>query len=94
MFLAFLTNPDLEIAETTYKGQELMVRSTRPLSSTTPLNGLEFICFPVPELEHTPFDIKFNEEYTFTDTYGKGFIQLGPASLLNVCGLVWHICIY
>jgi hypothetical protein len=52
-----------------------MVRSKRPLSLTTPVAGLEFICFSVPELEHTPFDIKFNEEYTFIDTFDKSFID-------------------
>jgi hypothetical protein len=52
-----------------------MVRSKRPLSLTTPVAGLEFICFSVPELEHTPFDIKFNEEYTSIDTFDKSFID-------------------
>lgn len=94
VFIAFVANDLLEVAETDrYGGRQLMVRSQNGVSqgsvsqsTATALTGLEYICFPIPEDEQTPPKYKgmFNEEFCFVNPKGRGFIQLGPASLLNV----------
>jgi hypothetical protein len=87
IFCAFVNNDQLEVASTSQYGDlQLMVRSKLPLRSSAALTGLEYICFPIPEPEELPpkFQSKFNEEYCFVNEKGRGFIQSGPASLLNV----------
>jgi len=87
MYCAFAANQDLEIAPTNqYGATQLMVRSTSSLKASTLLKGLEYICFPIPDKQHTPpkYAQAFNEDYCFVNEKGKGFIQLGPAYLLNV----------
>jgi len=87
MYCSFAANQDLEIAPTSqYGATQLMVRSTSSLKGSTLLKGFEYICFPIPDKQHTPpkYAQAFNEDFCFVNEKGKGFIQLGPAYLLNV----------
>lgn len=91
------TNHDLIIAKTDEygSGSQLMVLTKTPLSSSTVLKGLEFICFPIPPPDQVPPKYKdcLNEDYCFVNTKKKGFIQLGPASLLNVSPVLAYACV-
>lgn len=87
IYCSFAASQDLEIAPTDqYGATQLMVRSRSSLKASTVLKGLEYICFPIPEKQHTPpkYAKAFNEDFCFVNEKGKGFIQLGPAYLLNV----------
>jgi hypothetical protein len=91
IYCAFAASQDLEIAPTNRYGDspQLMARARVSLKGSAILKGLESICFPIPEKQHTPpkYAKAFNEDYCFVNEKGKGFIQLGPASLLNVSPL-------
>jgi hypothetical protein len=91
IYCSFAASQDLEIAPTNQYGdsQQLMARTRVSLKGSAVLRGLESICFPIPEKQHTPpkYTKAFNEDYCFVNEKGKGFIQLGPASLLNVSPL-------
>jgi hypothetical protein len=87
LYCAMAANQRLEVALTDkYGGRQLMVRAKEAISSSSALKGLEFICFPIPPDDQVPPKYKglFNEEYCLVNKKQKGFIQLGPASLLNV----------
>jgi hypothetical protein len=85
LWCAFASNQDLEMAQThQYGSPQLMVRARNPLEPSSIQPGLEFLCFPIPEPEDILLDINFTEDYCFVNDYKQGYIQLGPATLLNV----------
>lgn len=86
IFRAFATNDHLEMAQTQQYGEkpQLMVRAKSPLKASSTQPGLEFLCFPIPETDDILEDIYFTEEYCFANDYDQSYIQLGPATLLNV----------
>jgi hypothetical protein len=91
IYCSFAASQELEIAPTNQYGDspKLMARARVSLKGSAVLKGLESICLPIPEKQHTPpkYAKAFNEDYCFVNEKGKGFIQLGPASLLNVSPL-------
>jgi len=85
IYCAFATNDDLEMAQTQQYGEsQLMVRAKTLLKASSTQPGLEFLCFPIPEDHDIYEDITFTEDYCFSNDYKQGYIQLGPATLLNV----------
>jgi len=87
IFCAFATNDHLEMAQTQQYGEkpQLMVRAKLPLRASSTQPGLEFLCFPIPESDDILEDIHFSDNFCFENDYKQGYIQLGPATLLNVC---------
>jgi hypothetical protein len=89
LYLAFVDNPALEVTKTdAYDVPQLMIRSVIPIARSTPLHGVGFMCFPLPDDTEVPHDLNrhFNDEFTFVNSKGIRHIQLGPATLLNVSG--------
>lgn len=88
IYCSFAASQELEIAPINqYGDQQIMARTRISLKgAAVGLKGFESVCFPIPEKHHTPpkYAKAFNEDYCFVNEKGKGFIQLGPASLLNV----------
>lgn len=91
MFIQFIDNESFEIASTEAYGMpQLMIRSLESLPRSTRLTGLGFICFPLPDSEETPHDLErhFDDASTFVTPADIRHVQLGPAALFNVGGML------